>query len=864
MALMMRDGGGYPTQPPTPPAPPPAPTPQNLQQADAATANASVAQMTPEQQTQLTRDAQTMPVAERENFANDLATKLEPEQLQRLEPVFGAEVVHQAVQTRSSAAVREAYAQLSAGTPPQAEPPQGSGLPEAEQVTQAQGDYEDNVASTGILAQSNLTQLMVEHQGDPAYLAELVRLAHEDGTLDAVVHPMYGGLYEKDGDSYVWGNDGTNGDARRQAFATAIDSALERGALSETDLRAYGAYSTGWQDVATRIGVTQVGVTESMRTTSSELDGLLDTQNDAQEDVDRLDQEMGGLLAEAGPMTAEQQAQFIEAFRNDPDNKPTYDGLIESTNALADYMATHRDEVLDAAVRNPEAAQQAHDAIVTLARNGHGIEAMELLAEIQRVPDSALAGAFAGFTDLSGDVLTDAASSAMSELLANNDGSVTAAQADFMTLMSAFGQGVPAWGGYKDFSDGQKLLDAFATGNYAAMDHYRNQYDSSKPLFRAFAAAGVVIGAVSAANSGRNEDYVNAINGFAQAGENGARLVAGALDSLADSGRLAQYSGRFAGAAGFAARLAPGLGLIASSASLVNSIREASDGNPGYAIAAFGDVLGILGSALEFTPAAPAGFIVSGIGAIISGVGSFVGELINGGERRDQIKEYLTAAGVDPSIVDEMAQSGAALFDMGEALDMTPEQLQVLLVAHPEIGASPGHVGIFSRTAEANGLSGDGVKAFADRLAEGNADFAWDLFGIISYLPTSDQQAAAFLRDYVGNNYSAAAGYAQAKSPELFGDAAEQREAAVRDYQSDGFTMSYALALGNRLTDNDDPAYRAEMIRLIHADGRLERFAEELGPYGGDWETALRESLGDAVAAGVISQQEADAALASF
>jgi hypothetical protein len=861
MVVMMRDGGGSVPQQPT--VPPPPPTPANLGRADAQAANASVAAMTPQQQAQLTGDVQALPVAERNELINQLATVLEPAQLRQLEPVFGSDVVREAVETRAGVVVREEYAALTGSGAPSSRPAQRSGLDDGEQASRAQEDYADNVANSGILATLQLSDLMLEHAGDPAYLSELVRLAKDDGTLGAVVDAPYGGLYQKEGDTYTWDTPGNDGDARREVFATAIATAIDCGAISETDLRALAVDSGGWQDVAGRIDVAQVGATDTTRATATSLDDLLGAQDGAQEDADRLDEDLGGLLAQAGPMTPEQQAAFIEAFRNDPEHKPTYDTLIESSQALSDYMSTHRNEVLDAAVRDPAVAGQVNEAIATLARNGHGVEAMTLLAQIQRVPDSALAGAFAGF-DLSGEVLTDAASSAMSELLAANDGSVSQAQAQFTTLMSAFGQGVPAWGGYKDFSDGQKLLNDLAGGNYSALDRYKLQWDSSSPLFRAFAAAGVVAGAVSAANAGNSEEYLLAIGGLAQSGENGARLLAGAMDALADSGRLAQYSGTFAGTAGFAARLAPALGLIASSASLVNSIQEASDGNVGYAIAAFGDVLGVLGSALEFTPVAPAGFIVSGIGAIISGVGSFVGELINGNERREQIEGYLVEAGVDPQIADEMASRGSDLFDMAETLDMSAEDIQALLVAHPEVALSAGHVGIITRAAEACGLQGSEVLGFVDKLAGDNADFAWDLFGIVSALPTSDTQAQAFLRSYIENNYDSAIEYAQAQSPELFGAAAEEREAAVRDYESDGFTPSYALALGNRLIDNTDPAYRAEMIGRLAADGRLEMFAEELGPYGGDWAEASRAGISDAVAAGTITQEQADAALGHF
>lgn len=855
------DGGGSSSSPPPEP-----PTPDFLQRASGYEAQRSIREMTPEQQAQLTDDVAQMPIAERDALVNELATKLPAEQLQQLEPVFTADVVLEAVQTRSPAAVREQYEGLS-GNGSTTDAPAASGRSEQAQIEQARADHEE-VKRWGWPGQAQMVQLMAENAGDAAYLAEMVRLAEEDGwLLDAVVDPMYGGLYERDGDGgyindqYFQGSG--EGEQRRQAFALAIEAAIDRGVLTEGRLRELGVYMSGWQDVAARIGVGQVGATEATGETRLEFDELLRTQNSAQRDVDRLDEELGTLLAQAGPLTPEQQAAFIEAFRSNPDHKPTYDQLIESTQAVADYFAANREALLDAAVRDPAVAQQVNDGIETLARNGHGVQALELLIEIQRVPDSALGEAFAGF-DLSGDVLTDAASSAMAELLERNDGSISAAQAQFENLIAAVGEGIPAWGGYKDFSDAQKLLEAFADGDFRAIDLYAHRYNDTKPIVRAFLAAGIVIGAVSAVNSGRNEEYLDAIGAFAQTGENAARLVSGAMTSLADSGRLAQHAGRFAGAAGFAAKLAPALGLVAHAASFANNFGEAVNGNPGYAVALFGDVLGVLGSALEFTPVAPAGFILSGLGAIVSGIGSFVGELINGAARRAEIRGYLEEAGVDPAIIDELVSAGKQLFELSEALELDAEQLQALLLDHPQIGASPNHVRTFQEVASAHGLSGDDVAAFADALAAERPDFAWDLFGVRSFAPTNPDEAAIFYRGYVETNYAEASALAERVSPDLFGEAAQQRENAARDYNNSGFTMTWEMELAGKLQGNDDAAYRAELIGLIADDGRLEEWASMIGGYGDQWAGAARASLADAVEAGRISQADADSALSHF
>ena len=853
----VHDGGGASTPPP----PPPPPTPEYLQQASAQDARRSIQQMTPQQQAELTDAVAGMPLAERDVLVNALAAKLDAPELQALEPVFTAEVVLEAVQTRSPATVREQYETLAGNEGPVA--PAGSGRSESEQVEQARADFDDQVRGMAIQSDVMLTGLMAEHAGDEDYLAELVRLAMDEGLFDNKVFPIHG-LFERDADGNFADNQGAdNPGERRDAFALALRAAIARDVITQGELRELAVDSADWQAAAELAGVGEVGATDETRATASEVEELLGTQGDAQKDVDALDAELGDLLAAAGPLTAEQQAAFIEAFRSDPDHKPTYDALIESTQALSAYVESNQEALLDAAVRDPAVAQHVHDALQTLAHNGQGVQALELLIEIERVPDSALAEAFSDF-DLSGEVLENAAASAMSELLARNDGSISAAQAAFETLMAAGGEGIPAWGGYKDVSDAMKLMEAFADGNYSAIQQYTHRFDESKPIFRAFAAAGIVVGAVSAANSGLNEQYVDAIGGFAQSGENAARLVAGAMNSLADSGRLAQHAGTFAGAAGFAAKLAPALGLVAHAASFAHNFGEAADGNPGYAVALFGDVLGVLGSAIEFTPFAPAGFIVSGIGAIISGLGSFAGEIINGAERRAELKGYLEEAGVDPEIIDELVATGPKLFEMAEALELDVEQVQVLLLAHPGIADSRGHLQAFQDFAAAAGLAGDDVLAFADALGAQDPDFAWDLFNARQNSPSNPDVADTFYRGWVESRYEGAAAVAAEASPELFGEGAEQRDRAISDYAYFGFTMAWEMDIGNRLGGNDDPAYRAEMIGQLADDGRLEQFGQGLGIYGDRWEGDVRAAVADAVDAGRISQSDADLVLAHF
>ncbi|MEF3083199.1 hypothetical protein V3391_13380 [Luteimonas sp. SMYT11W] len=856
-----------PTRDYTPPPPPP-PTLDVLRQADPMTTGPAIDAMTPEQQATLTDDVANLGVGERTDLLNGLAAQLDAGQLQRLEPVFGADAVMAAVQTRSPAAVRETYEQQAGAGPavPTAEP---SGRTPDQQRADAATDYAERVEGQAIMSQHALGDLMVANAGDPAYLAELVRLSNEDGVLEQVVSPMYGGLYERDDSGYVVTNANASfdADARREAFALAIGAAVDRGVLSETDVRALGNQQTGWADVAGRAGIGQVGATDATRATATDLGNVLDAHTDAAEDVAKLDAELGGLLAETGPMTPAQQAAFVDAFRTDPENAGTYTRLTDATAALTDYVTQNTDAVLDAAVRDPAVAQQVADAMTGLAQDGRGEEVLALLTEINAGgPTSALAEAFAGFENLSGAVLEDASAAAMTQLLERNNGDVAAATAQFEALMLGVVQAVPAWGGRTDLTQGLQFLGAAGRGDVSAMQIYLSEYEGKSPLMRALGAAGVVAGAVGAANAGRNEDYVNMIGGIAASGENAARMVAGTMGTMSAVGDAAQAAGRFAGAAGFAARLAPGLGLIASGASLANSLDRAFDGNPGYAVAAFGDALGVLGAAGEMTPLAPLGFIASGVGAIISGLGSFAGEIISGNQRRDDIERYLVDAGVPESIAQEMAASGKQLFEMSETLDLTPEQVQSLLMAYPDIGGAPGLAGTFTDVAAAAGISGSDVQDFAAALAADNPNSAWDLIGIASYVPSNPGEAATFYRNYLEGSYPEATTLAESLSPDLFGDTAQQRDLALADYNRSGSSTMWEMEIGNLLKNNDDPAYRAEVLRLLAEGGdqRLEMFAQMTSGYGDTWSGAVRDSVADAVEAGTLSQSQADMVLGYF
>jgi hypothetical protein len=100
--------------PPLPPLEPvqPVPTPQTLQQAAPPQARSQVDGLTPPQLDTLREQVDALPLADRQTLANDLAGKLDAPQLRKLEAAFGQDTIADAVDRRSGADVREAYAAL--------------------------------------------------------------------------------------------------------------------------------------------------------------------------------------------------------------------------------------------------------------------------------------------------------------------------------------------------------------------------------------------------------------------------------------------------------------------------------------------------------------------------------------------------------------------------------------------------------------------------------------------------------------------------------------------------------------------------------------------------------------------------------
>lgn len=834
--------GPFPYEQPEPPPPPPPPI-ETLPEATPEDARQIIEDMDAQAHEQFRSDVQDLPAGERQELLNELAVKLDAESMTRLHEAFGSDAVADAVELRSGPDVRGEYRELT-GTAPAL--PDGPDLPpmdvariEAPQIQAAQDDFEaQNIGSGSVAAGYQLGTLAAGHSTEPAYLAELVRLAGEAGILDGVMG-VNAGLYSRDADgNYTLS--GADSDAAREGLVIAIGVAVERGVLTEGAIRHLAADEglVGWADVAGQLGIQQVGRTAATEQTAGELEELQDAHAEAKAEADKLEEELSTFLLRAGPLTPEQQAAFIEEFRTADDHADIYAAEVEAGQALADYMVENREDVLAAAVQDPEIAQQVVDTLGSLADSGHGELALELLGEILATEGSALSEAFSAHAEtLQGELFERISSAAAVEIVAQHDGDLEAAVEDLKEAFQPFrdvkGLFDGVKGGVNGFTSGLEMIEAVAEGDFDALQNLADGFGDSSSFSRAMSAVGLVVGAVKAGQSGLEGEYLAAIQGFASAGESGLNLLAGATKHLADAGRLAQYGDDAARFATFASRIAPGLGVIASATSMAINAQKAGDGgNPGYAIAAVGDAFGVLGSAVALVPGAgtAAGTIVNGIGAIISAIGGAIGDAIDRHQTAEELRGYMEAAGLDPETIDLLIGSGEAQNEVASELGLNGEQWQQMLAEDPMLAYAP-HM--FKEVADAYGLEAEQVLEMFSRLREEDPDAIFELIKEFGEQPTLGVNYGPAIQQFLENDYPSAHEYGrsqQASDTGADGTLKPPVKMAEDDYAGirNGSPREIFEAAEELLAANEDHEYRVRIVELLYGDS-MSSAALELG-----------------------------------
>ena len=594
------------------------------------------------------------------------------------------------------------------------------------------------------------------------------------------------------------------------AVASAVDT--HAGAVTRADYLALA----GPQDAGTK----------PLSFTGAEgLEELQETYADAKKEADKLNEELNTFLLRAGPLTDEQRAKFIEAFKSADGRDEVYKAETDAAKALGDYVVEYRDAILEAAAKDPSLADDVVGLLGDLADSGNGELALDMLGKIMADPASELGKAFADHTDeLQGELLERASSAATTEIIARHDGDLQAAVADLKEAYQPFkdvkGLFDGVKGGVGSFKDGMAMMDAVAAGDFDVLKKMGNEFGESSPFSRAMSAAGIVIGAVNAGQNAKEGEYLEAIQGFASAGQSGLNLLAGATKHLTDAGKFAQYADDATKFATFAARLAPGLGVIASATSIAINAQKAADGNNvGYAIAIVGDTFSMLGSAIELIPGAgtAAGAIVNGIGAVISAIGGFIGDAIDKHQTEQELRGYMEAAGLDQDSIDQLIGSGEAQNMAAAELGVSGEQWQAMLAEDGFLAYGPM---IFMEAAAAYGLQGDQVVEFFDQLRSDNPEALLELMKEFGEAPTLGVNYAPLMRDFIEDNFQAAHEYARSQetaNTKPDGTPKSAAELAADDYAGirNGSLGDIVDKAEELLKANDDHDYRVEVLKLL-------------------------------------------------
>ena len=587
--------------------------------------------------------------------------------------------------------------------------------------------------------------LLQEHAGDPDYQAHLIGLLAEsgpDGELQSVISG-FEGLFIISGAGEYGGTE-----AQREAVLGALQAALDAGVINTADLQAFAQVAPGpWKEVMAALDVQVAQPPSGADAAVSEVEQATSDYEAAKAEAQKKDEWLAQQLADMGDLLTEEQKQaYINAFRNDPENKAVYDELEATAARLAEVVQDNAAVMEAAAYADPQGDGAAlRKALELLADSSHAAVALEMGARYLADPSSPMGQVVAHWGDFETKVLEKGIANATAQLLADEDPETAFARLEELLepLKNAKG---PAATAYRELKDGLEAIQQARAGNYDRLTQLANRWDSASPLMRGLAVAGVAFGAVSAIAAGREGDFAGMLQGLASAGERGAQLTAGVLQSMSIVGEASR-------AASFAAKLAPALGLVANATALGIHVNQfVQEQNPGYLIAAFGDALGVLGSALELTPAAPVGLVINGIGAAISAIGELTVAPFEAAKLNDARKRYLEEIGVSPELSKTLRDADPErIEELRQELGISAEDVQALASQMPWLLTEGTNNGLYLdpvvEMLKGYGITGDDAFALLSSMGKGHEDPSFSTFVVL-------------------NNISREAGFAQ--TPEDF------------------------------------------------------------------------------------------------
>ena len=604
----------------------------------------------------------------------------------------------------------------------------------------ADRDY-DKYKNSGAATTELFIQLMQRHKDDPDYLAELVNRAKQppgDSVLDYMMGPLTGAFMKDSGGSYA-----AFSDQDRQTIVDTLNVAKSKGYLSDQEVHDGATRLPGWKDVADRMGIDATRITPDQQTAVDQVNQAKDAYDKAHKEVKELDETLQKELARFGPgLTGEQRAKYTAKFK--ALHAEAYEKDAKAAEALNQAIETNRPALEAAAKNDPTARGQIYDALKDCASSASPKAAVEFSGDLAQ--NAQLRSAFADHPDFEKDIIQPSVSGAAGELLAENGGDPQAAYQQLQQLIQPLKDAWDNYGkpGYELFkstpSEVKEAWDAIgeaAEGKYDKLDELASSWKDAEGVggfakalgSAAFTLGGAALKAKNGVSEFQQGEYAKAVSDIAGAGQTGLEVAAGATKALADAGKLAEYTDKALSFADFASKLAPGLGLIANSASFVDHLQEAGKdgGNVGFAVSALGDAIGVMGSAVELIPGAePVGALFGAVGAGVSALGELIGNAIDEGKLKDEERTCLGAAGIDSGMADKFVDADPEVVDqLGNKLGLSGDQVQQLMQQYPDILNDSGRGLVFERfvtMCKQMGLNGDQTFGLLQSIGQGTGN----------------------------------------------------------------------------------------------------------------------------------------------
>ena len=418
------------------------------------------------------------------------------------------------------------------------------------------------------------------------------------------------------------------------------------------------------------------------------LNHLTGNYNEAKDRAEARNTRLAQELADFGPaLTDSQRREYIGQFKAEPESVEAYEAEAKAARALGDYLADPANkEALFAAMKDPATAALAtgrlYGALEAVARVD-GELALSYAKELQDDPAlSALVNELGNFEE---DVVGPAISTAATELVAKYPEEPQRAASELRALLDPIKSGVEIKDGIEKMLGSMELA---AAGDYSSVATLAEDWAGKGGVARGIAAATLIFGAASAVDDVSQGKYLEATKNFAQAGEQAMGLLAVATKAFAQSGRLAEYAPRALQFGDFAARMAPALGLLANSTSFAINIQKVGENGPngGYAVAAMGDAIAVMGSAVSLVPGGqPAGALFTGIGSAVSAAGTLLGDKLDEAHLRRDQRAHLAAIGIEEPLLGTLLEATGSQTRAWQALGVTPYQMQRLADRSPGV-----------------------------------------------------------------------------------------------------------------------------------------------------------------------------------